>query len=84
MFKFNNKDTRRMSLRSFWCLYYQCGTQLTPFFSVEQVNVCWVDVGRWYDKILSFYYGLFFVICHDMLQVFQVVVVLIFVRNTKH
>ena len=59
------------------------------FFSVsfanfEQVDVCWVDVGQWYDKILSFYYGLFFVICHDMSQVFQIVVVLIFVRNTKH
>ena len=44
MLKVNNKNSRTMSLTSFWCFYCSLGTHFTPFSSVpmvdfEQVNV---------------------------------------------
>ena len=43
MFKVNNKNTKT----TFYCVYWQLWTYITPCFSVftvnfEQVNVCWV------------------------------------------
>ena len=46
MFKDYNKDTRTISMTSFWCLYCWLWTYFTSFSSVsiidlERVNVCW-------------------------------------------
>ena len=47
MFRVNNKDTRTMSITSFWCLHCKLSTYSTTFSSVssvdfELVNACWV------------------------------------------
>ena len=53
MLQFNNKNTRTMSLTSFWCLHCQLCTYFQTFlqFSIakfEQVNVCWAN-SYWYS-----------------------------------
>ena len=41
MFKVNNKDTWKMSLRLFWCLHYYIWTFPSfPIVDFEQVNIC--------------------------------------------
>ena len=55
MFKVNNKNTRTMSMTSFWCFYCYLWTYFTPFSSAsivnfEQVNVSWVRID--FEKII--------------------------------
>ena len=38
MFKVNNKDTRAMSMASFWCLCCEIEIYFTPCFSAFIVN----------------------------------------------
>ena len=53
MFKVTNEDTRKTSLRSFWCLHYYLWTYIVdylnyfksfpsfPIVHFEQLNICW-------------------------------------------
>ena len=46
MFKVNNKNTRKTSMMSLWCFYFELRTYFSPFSSVftgyfEQVNNDW-------------------------------------------
>ena len=59
MFKFNNKNTRTLSLTSFWCFIVNFWSYFTPFSCIfivdfEQVNVSWVFL--FWERVVNYLY----------------------------